>query len=196
MGIIKTNNNKKDKMFKAFATLAIATAVSAIHMDAAVLAQTKADPLKKPECRPWKKACKKEWKKYRADLAAAEAAATATCGFLEAAIDDNHRYGWECSDGSMCVNGFDHNGSECDVCTAANGEVSPHGADCMDIVSYVPPPPPPPPVVEDDSGDDCDGTGDGTDAAAAGDETDAAAVGDGGDGSGDGGDGTDAAAAG
>ena len=106
-------------MYKAFATLAIATAVSAISIDASVLAQT--------ECKPWEKECREKLAKERAaaEAAAAEAAASATCEFIDAATDPNGRSGWECSDGSKCVNEFDDKGQSCDPCIAANGEEDP-----------------------------------------------------------------------
>merc|ERR1712241_873175 len=98
------NNKNTDKMYKAFATLAIATAVSAISIDASVLAQT--------ECKPWKRECREKLAKERAaaEAAAAAAAASATCEFIDAATDTNGRTGWECSDGSKCVNYFDDKG--------------------------------------------------------------------------------------
>ena len=91
-------------MYKALATLAIATAVSAVSIDASMLAQT--------ECKPWKRECREKLAKERAaaEAAAAAAAASATCEFIDAATDANGRTGWECSDGSKCVNYFDDKG--------------------------------------------------------------------------------------
>ena len=43
------------------------------------------------------------------------------CEFFTAFGDPNQRNGWECKDGSKCVNGFDHNGEACDTLCASNG---------------------------------------------------------------------------
>ena len=43
------------------------------------------------------------------------------CEFFTAFSDPDQRNGWECKDGSKCVNGFDHNGEACDTLCASNG---------------------------------------------------------------------------
>ena len=43
------------------------------------------------------------------------------CKFFTAFEDPNKRNGWECKDGSKCVNGFDNNGQFCDTLCASTG---------------------------------------------------------------------------
>ena len=43
------------------------------------------------------------------------------CIFFTAFEDPNNRNGWECKDGSKCVNGFNHNGESCDTLCASTG---------------------------------------------------------------------------
>merc|ERR1712038_740145 len=43
------------------------------------------------------------------------------CKFFTAFEDLNNRNGWECKDGTKCINGFDHNGEACDTLCASSG---------------------------------------------------------------------------
>ena len=43
------------------------------------------------------------------------------CKFFTSFTDPNNRNGWECKDGSKCVNGFDNNGEPCDTLCASTG---------------------------------------------------------------------------
>ena len=52
------------------------------------------------------------------------------CEFFTAFGDPNQRNGWECKDGSKCVNGFNHNGEACDTLCASTG-FNIYGQECV-----------------------------------------------------------------
>ena len=52
------------------------------------------------------------------------------CEFFTSFEDPNQRNGWECKDGSKCVNGFNHNGEACDTLCASTG-FNIYGQECV-----------------------------------------------------------------